>query len=109
MIKMESAVLDRLAVMCFKNSFRHGFWDDEACALQALEESPSAYSESAEAYVTLATKGLKLSLIHSEITEVLEGIRKPGKDSRYELRIGEALFAKMEYNASRPYKHGREC
>ena len=77
-------------------------------------------------------KGEMIALMHSELSELLEGIRKPGPDAHCpeftreeveladlliraadyweacKLRIAEALLAKMAFNAGRPMKHGKE-
>lgn len=73
----------------------------------------------------------KTALVHSELSEMLEANRKPGYDDkvceftgeeaeaadviirlldmagRYNWRLGDAVVAKMKYNLSRPYKHGK--
>ena len=77
-------------------------------------------------------KGEMIALMHSELSEMLEGIRKPGPDSHcpeftseeieladllirafdyaeaHNLRLLEAIIAKMDFNEGRPYKHGKE-
>jgi hypothetical protein len=77
-------------------------------------------------------KNTKLLLVVSELVECMEGLRKPGSHpsqlsgftneeeeiadaiirlldyaGQYDLRIGEAVLAKMAYNEGRPYKHGK--
>lgn len=78
-------------------------------------------------------KGEMIALMHSELSEMLEGVRKPGPDSHcpeftseeiemadelirmadywcaFNLRIAEAVEAKMAFNATRPHKHGKTC
>jgi hypothetical protein len=77
--------------------------------------------------------GLKVALIHTELSELLEANRN-GIDSddkipeftgeeaeaadtiirlldmagRYNWRLGEAIVAKMQYNMTRPHKHGKK-
>ena len=76
-------------------------------------------------------KAEMVALMHSELSEMLEGIRKPGPDSHcpaftseeieladvliraadyaggHGLRLVEAVAAKMQFNQSRPHKHGK--
>lgn len=76
--------------------------------------------------------GEMIALMHSELSEMLEGVRKPGPDSHCPqftseevemadlfiraadyaegrgLRLTEAIEAKMRYNLTRPHKHGKE-
>ena len=78
-------------------------------------------------------KGEKIALMHSELSEVLEALRKGGGQSEkipeftkeeeeladciirildyaghYKLELAGAILAKMEYNVHRPYKHGKK-
>jgi len=72
-----------------------------------------------------------IALMHSELSEMLEGVRKPGPDSHcpeftseeieladlliraldyaggFGLRLSEALIVKMAFNATRPHMHGK--
>ncbi len=75
----------------------------------------------------------KIALIHSELSEMVEGIRKPSPDQHltqypaewveaadvlerlfdysggFGIPLGEVWAAKKEYNLSRPWKHGKQA
>jgi len=94
--------------VCYTTSAEHGFWD-----------------------VQPRNKGEMIALMHSELSEMLEGVRKPGPDSHcpehsneaieaadllirladycrgHNIDLVGALRAKMQYNLSRPHKHGK--
>lgn len=100
--------LDFFAKLCYTASLAKGFWS----------ELPR-------------NKGEMIALMHSELSEMLEGVRKPGPDSHipeftseeveladllirafdyaggFNLRIGNALEAKLVFNSTRPYKHNK--
>ena len=103
-------MIDSLSELCLRahrTAVSKGFWD-----------SPR-------------NKGEMIALMHSELSEMLEGIRKPGPDQHcpafsqeeiemadllirafdyieaHELNILGALEAKMAFNESRPHKHGK--
>lgn len=112
-----------------ENAKGHGFWELEEKLIKAAHDCGS---EELAMFATQAIIALKLSLIHSEISEGLEGIRKklmddklPSKEMldvelgdasirimdlahwlRYDL--GETVIAKHTFNKGRPYKHGKE-
>ena len=98
--------LNDLAKEFYDNAVAHGFWQ-------------------------LPNKGERIALMHSELSEALEAVRKPRESekcpglsseveeladaiirildycARYGLPIHEAVVAKHEYNKTRPYMHGK--
>lgn len=112
---------------------RKGWWDEPEWldAIRALggRTIPTPIVEEIE-LLARPNKGEKIALMHSELSEGLEGIRKNLQDDhipeytqeeaeladtiirildysgQYKLRVVEAAIAKMAYNETRPYKHG---
>jgi NTP pyrophosphatase (non-canonical NTP hydrolase) len=113
----------------YNNSSSHGFWDEYIKILAVLDTTcpGGKYSEKFE----LDTKLSKIALIVSELGEAVEGVRKFKLDEHcveftseeiemadaviriadycgaFGLRLAQAILAKMEYNATRPYMHGK--
>jgi hypothetical protein len=129
--------IDALAEVIGKHMEAQGFWDDENDVMAAIGALPggteltiSSLKETAKRWKNAE----KYMLIATELTECIEGDRA-GQFSesnkivgftqleeemadiivrvldfahRRKLRIGEAFIAKMEYNAARPFRHGKK-
>lgn len=127
-------VFKECASLCTMNSRSKGFGEDEDALIAYLTEQAKAHDQ-AEGFVALVKrmrKSERIALIHSEVSELLEGVRKPGpSDHCPELSLEEeeladvvyrcfdyagregidlcrALRLKFDFNASRPYKHGKK-
>jgi len=95
--------IDTLSRICFKVSRDHGFWEDGADR----------------------NKGEMIALMHSELSEALEGLRDGNMENvaeeladtmirifdfcgGFRIDIATALIEKIKRNIDRPYKHGRQ-
>lgn len=102
--------IDWFCRLCFDNADRNGFWPEDRTQRNPAE---------------------MIALMHSELSEMLEGVRKPETDQHCpafsseaieaadimirlgdycagrQIPLGRAIVAKMLYNLSRPYKHGK--
>lgn len=105
--------------VCYKRALHNGFWDEEENAL--IPESK--------------VKALKVALMAEELFEAFKEIRDGNGNGpsdhipefnyeeeeladviirifdyagKYKLRLPEAILAKIAYNKSRPYKHGKK-
>lgn len=111
----EENAINKASMECFNNSFSHGFWDEFIDG-----QDPLTFYEHAIP--------IKLALIHSEVSEALEGDRngiaadeKGGLGEELAdvvirvfdlaaaqgIAIGSVIAHKMEVNASRPKMHGK--
>jgi NTP pyrophosphatase (non-canonical NTP hydrolase) len=105
----EIDIINSLTKKAHQNAIAHGWWEEER------------------------SFGELIALMHSELSEALEYDRKGNGQSdhipeftgveeeladvvirifdycgRKNLRLGEAVIAKMKFNESRPYKHGKK-
>ncbi|NIA28842.1 MAG: hypothetical protein GWP06_02880 [Actinobacteria bacterium] len=134
--------IDLISKAVHWNAVEKGFWDqktaedyiceqDDCAGLKiTAEDLKSAYIDGQKN--PEPNNGEKIALMHSELSEMLEGVRKPGPDKhcpeftneeieladnfirgmdyaeKFNLRLSEAIIAKMLYNSGRPYKHDKE-
>lgn len=118
---MNASNINETAKLLYADNAKRGFWD---------WPSPEAKLDVVE--YSLMKKAEKIALMHSELSEALEGIRKPAASDKipeftceeeemadlyirlmdyaggFNLRLGDAIVAKLAYNATRPYKHGKK-
>jgi len=123
------STITELSIAAYANSSSHGFWEDFNKTYAILKQADPTETLS-DKYV-LDVKLSKIDLMHSELGEMTEGVRKPTQDQHcptfsseeieladciirafdyaeaFGLRLEDAIHAKMAYNQSRPYKHGK--
>lgn len=119
----------QIQIRAHQNSRSKGFWK----AVEGLEHLFSADgNETALREITGMVNAQKIALMHSELSEALEGDRKDASDDKLPNRsmleveladciirimdlaekrgldVARAIIEKMVYNSTRPYKHGKE-
>jgi len=125
--------LANLQEACHGNAVAKGFHDDMGKILSYVANGPDDVKEAErlQKVVTLLNIGQKLALIHSEVSEGLEGTRKDKMDDHLPHRtmleveladavirifdlagmekmdLAGAILEKMAYNSGRPFMHGK--
>jgi hypothetical protein len=116
-----------LSVVAHLNARSKGFWDSRDKVVDACR---AAGGVALEGVAMKMIDGQQIALMHSELSEALEGSRKNLQDDHlpefsmmeaeladvvirimdhagaFSLRVGEAIVAKMAYNAGREPMHG---
>jgi hypothetical protein len=115
-----------LAKRAYENARKKGWWDERDALIDLTRE----YAPELTIFAEKAIAGMSVALVHSEISEALEGLREDSYDDKIPeftseeaeyadaiiriadraaakgLRVAEALVAKMKMNKTRSYKHG---
>ena len=84
------------------NAINHGFWDGPA---NLAEKIALIHSEASEALEELRETEPDLEHVGEELADVM--IRCLDLAGHLDLDLVEAVFAKMDRNLDRPYRHGK--
>ena len=102
-------VINELCETANKTAVAHGWWDDERSFGECIALMHSELSEALEfdRHGNGASDHIpEFTGVEEELADVL--IRIFDYCGRKNLRLGEAIVAKMQFNESRPYKHGKK-
>lgn len=129
-VYMDHFVIKALLCSCDK-----GWWSDYENVLKALDVADLGLDPyiKLKKWLTNTTILSKIALMHTELAEATEGVRdasnKPDQHlpqfsqvaveladlcirvfdlaGKFEIPLAEAIVAKMKYNETRPFKHGK--
>lgn len=123
-LNMNARNINATAVLLYEANVKKGFWEVPSWAKEPAGPGVAA------GYLLLK-RAEKIALMHSELSEALEGIRGESTSDKipeftaeeeemadlyirlmdyaggFNLRLGEAIVAKLAFNATRPHKHGK--
>jgi NTP pyrophosphatase (non-canonical NTP hydrolase) len=100
---------NRIAELCHENAVNKGFWETDRGDAEAIALMHSELSEALESIRSGSGPDDKIpefSGVEAEFADCIIRIMDTAQMRGY--RVAEALVAKMEYNQSRPYKHGKK-
>lgn len=99
-----------IATHAHKNAVDHGFWESDTDTRVKICLMHSELSEALEAirHGNPPDDHIpEFSGVEAEFADVIIRIMDTAKQNGF--RVAEAVLAKMEYNASRPKLHGKNC
>ena len=106
----EIDIINSLTKKAHQNAIAHGWWNEERSFGEIIALMHSELSEALEyARVNPNAKSNHIpdfTGIEEELADVI--IRIFDYAGKEDLRLGEAIFEKMKYNKTRPYKHGNK-
>lgn len=118
--------LDLMAKEVYQNNVAKGFWEDEERTINIIDAEGFDFTAAKKAF-----NAQRIALMHSELSEALEADRKDLMDDklpqykglyveladtlirildfcgRHGVPLGEIVQAKLEYNKTRAFKHGK--
>ena len=107
-------MINDLVKRAYENSKKHGFWDEEKNFGEVIALMHSELSEAFEEYrngkkinETYYEQGEKPCGIPSELADVV--IRVFDFCGGNDIDLEKIILEKMQYNETRPYKHGKKC
>jgi len=102
--------LDEMAAEIYQNNKEKGFWDDGGKTFdQAMLLVMSEIIEAYEAIRNGDVPDDKLPQYRGQDVELADAIiRLLDWCGAHDIPIGEIVNAKLEYNKTRPYKHGKK-
>ena len=107
-------MINDLVKRAHENSVKHGFWETEKNFGEVIALMHCELSEAFEEYrkgkginESYYEEGKKLCGIPSELADVV--IRIFDFCGGNDIDLEKVILEKMEYNETRPYKHGKKC